>query len=69
MINISILHLSNSKHKIMSRRNKFLIKFFAILVVLVSVLLEIDVLNISYFEPYKYWMSILGFGMLLVVSK
>jgi hypothetical protein len=53
----------------MSRRNKFLIKFFAILVVLVSVLLEIDVLNISFLEPYKYWMSILGFGMLLVVSK
>jgi hypothetical protein len=53
----------------MSRRNKFLIKFFAILVVLISVLLEMDVLNVSFFEPYKYWMSILGFGMLLVVSR
>lgn len=53
----------------MSRRNRFLIKFFAILVVLVSVLLEIDVLNFSYLEPYKYWMTILGFGMLLIVSK
>jgi len=53
----------------MSKRNKFLIKFFAILVVLISVLLELDVLNISYLEPYKYWMSVLGFGMLLLVSR
>ena len=53
----------------MSKRNKFLIKFFAILVVLISVLLELDVLNISFLEPYKYWMSVLGFGMLLLVSR
>ena len=53
----------------MSRRNRFLVKFFAILVVLVSVLLELDVLNASFLEPYKYWMSVLGFGMLLIVSR
>lgn len=53
----------------MSRRNRFLVKFFAILIVLVSVLLEMDVLNINFLEPYKYWMSVLGFGMLLIVSK
>ena len=53
----------------MSRRNRFLIKFFAILVVLVSVMLELDVLNLNFLEPYKYWMSVLGFGMLLIVSK
>ena len=69
MIDISILPLSKSKHKIMSRRNRFLVKFLAILIVLVSVLLEMDVLNLSFLEPYKYWMSVLGFGMLLIVSK
>ena len=53
----------------MSRRNRFLVKFFAILVVLVSVFLEIDVLNVNYLEPYKYWMTVLGFGMLLFVSR
>ncbi len=53
----------------MSRRNRFLIKFFAILLVLISVFLEIDVLNIQFLEAYKYWMSILGFGLLLIVSK
>jgi len=53
----------------MSRRNKFLIKFLAIVIVLISVLLEMNVLNLNVLEPYKYWMSILGFGMLLVVSR
>ena len=53
----------------MSRRNKFLVKFFAILIVLVSVFLEIDVLNVNFLEPYKYWMSVLGFGFLLLVSR
>jgi hypothetical protein len=53
----------------MSRKNKFLIKFLAILVVLVSVLLETDTITISFLEPYKYWMSILGFGMLLVAAR
>ena len=53
----------------MSRRNRSLIKFVAILVVLVSVLLEMNVLNLNFLEPYKYWMSVLGFGMLLLVSK
>lgn len=69
MIDISNLFLLKLNSKIMSRRNKFLIKFLAILVVLISVFLEMDVLNISFLEPYKYWMSILGFGMLLIVSR
>jgi len=69
MIDVSILTLIKANDKIMSRRNRFLVKFFAILIVLVSVLLEMDVLKLSFLEPYKYWMSVLGFGMLLIVSK
>ena len=53
----------------MSRRNRFLVKFVAILIVLISVFLEMDVLNINFLEPYKYWMSVGGFGMLLIVSR
>jgi hypothetical protein len=53
----------------MSRRNKFLIKFFAIIIVLATVFLELDILNISFLDPYKYWMSVLGFGMLLLASR
>lgn len=53
----------------MSKRNRFLIKFFAILLVLISVFLEMDILKIQFLEIYKYWMSILGFGLLLLASK
>jgi hypothetical protein len=37
----------------MTRKNKFLIKFLAILVVLVSVLLETDAITISFLEPLQ----------------
>lgn len=53
----------------MSRKTRSLIKTVAILIVLVSVLLELDVLNLSIIEPYKYWMTVLGFGMVLLASR
>ena len=53
----------------MSRRTRFLIKFVAILFVLVSVLLEMDVIKAPSIEAYKYWMSIIGFGMMLLVCR
>lgn len=53
----------------MSRRSRFLIKFFAIIIVLITVFLELDILNVSFLDPYRYWMSVLGFGMLLLVSR
>ena len=69
MIDISILHLTRSNRIIMSRRNRFLVKFFAIVIVLVAVLLEMNILNLNVLEPYKFWMSVLGFGMMLIVSR
>ena len=38
----------------MSRRNRFLIKFFAILILLVSVFLELDVLNVSFLKNVDF---------------
>jgi hypothetical protein len=53
----------------MGKRTRSLIKGIAIVLVLISVFLEMDILNFSLLEPYKYWMAILGFGFLLLVSK
>jgi len=53
----------------MNNKTRSLIKTIAILLVLASVLLELDVLNLDIIEPYKYWMTVLGFGLLLLVSK
>jgi len=53
----------------MSKRTKFLIRFFAILIVLVSVFAEMDIIRTSLLDPYKYWMNVLAFGMLLITSR
>ncbi len=53
----------------MDRRTRSILKTIAILLVLVSVLLELDVLVLHSLEQYKFWMTVLGFGILLLVSK
>lgn len=53
----------------MSRRTRFILKFIAILLVLIAVLLDFGTLNIPALVPYKFWMSVLGFGILLVSSR
>ncbi len=53
----------------MSKRTKFIIRFFAILIVLISVMTEMEVLHLNFIEPYTYWMNVLAFGMLLITSK
>jgi hypothetical protein len=69
MTDISILALLISIGPIMSKRTKFLIRFFAILIVLVSVFAEMDIIKANFLDPYKYWMNVLAFGMLLLTSK
>lgn len=53
----------------MSRRTRFIIKFIAILLVLVAVLIDLGTLHIAAIAPYKFWMTVLGFGLLLVSSR
>lgn len=53
----------------MNTKTRSLLKTLAILLVLAAVLLEMDILNLAFAEPYKFWMSVLGFGVLLLVSK
>jgi len=53
----------------MNRKTRFIIKFIAIVLVLVAVLLDLGTLTIPSLLPYKFWMSVLGFGLLLVSSR
>jgi hypothetical protein len=53
----------------MDRRTRSILKTIAILLVLIPVLQELDVLVLHAIEPYKFWMTVLGFGILLLVSK
>ncbi len=64
---ISILAQTNPI--IMSRKTRFIIRFIAILLVLVAVLMELGTVSVSFLAGYKFWMTVLGFGLLLISSK
>lgn len=53
----------------MDKRTRSILKTIAILLVLIAVLLDLDVLVLQMIEPYKFWMTVLGFGILLLVSR
>lgn len=53
----------------MSRRTRFILKFIAILLVLIAVLIDLGTISIPALAPYKFWMTVLGFGLLLVSSR
>jgi hypothetical protein len=53
----------------MNRRTRSLIKVISILLVLTAVLLELGVLNVSILWSYKFWMTVIGYGLLLLVSR
>jgi hypothetical protein len=57
------------KNTSMDKRTRSILKTIAILLVLVAVLVDLDVLVLDAVEPYKLWMTVLGFGILLLVSR
>ena len=53
----------------MSRRTRFILRFIAILLVLIAVLIELGTVRIDFLVGYKFWMTVLGFGILLISSR
>lgn len=53
----------------MNRKTRFLIRFLSILLVLVAVLIELGTISIPVLAPYKFWMTVLGFGLLLISAR
>jgi len=53
----------------MSRRNKNLIKGISVLFVILGVLIELGYVSIVFLDPYRFWMLIIAYAMLLVSSK
>lgn len=47
------------------RRNRFIIRFIAVLLVLVAVLPRLDILVLPALAPYQFWLVIIAFGLLL----
>jgi hypothetical protein len=53
----------------MSRRNRNLIKGTSVLLVILAVLMQLGYVSIVFIDPYKIWMLIIAYAMLLLSSK
>ena len=53
----------------MSRKNRSLIKGFAVIIAGISILSYMGVLVIPGLSQYNYWILVIAFGLVLLVSK
>jgi len=53
----------------MSQRTRSIIKFIAVLIVLLIVLGELSIVIIPFLVPYKFWLMVIAFMMVLISSK
>jgi hypothetical protein len=52
----------------MSRRTKNTLKLVAIIVVMVLVFMELGFIAIPVIAPYKFWLSVIAFCLVLIAS-
>lgn len=53
----------------MSNKTRSILKAVAVIVVLLAVLMQLQVVIIPLLSPYKFWMVVFAFGLMLVSSK
>ncbi len=53
----------------MSNKTRSVLKGVAVIIVLLAVLMQLQIVIIPFLVPYKFWMVVIGFGLLLVGSK
>lgn len=53
----------------MSSKTRSLLKALAVLFVLIAVLIQLDYISIKYVDPNRFWMVVVGFGLLLISSR
>lgn len=53
----------------MSNRTRSVLKAAAVILVLLAVLMELNVVIIPAIAVYKFWIVVVGFGLMLVSSK
>jgi hypothetical protein len=53
----------------MSNKTRSILKAIAVLLVLLAVLMELKIVIIPAIAIYKFWLVVIGFGLLLVGSK
>ncbi len=53
----------------MSQRTRSIVKLVAVLVVLLLVLGELSIVIIPAIAPYRFWLMVIAFMLVLVISK
>ena len=53
----------------MSNKTRSVLKIIAVVLVLVAVMTHIGWLAIPYISLYRFWLVVIGFGLLLISSK
>jgi hypothetical protein len=53
----------------MSSKTRNLLKGLAIILVILAVVMELDILIVPALVAYKFWLAIIGFALLLFVSR
>jgi len=53
----------------MSNKTRSIIKAIAVILVILAVIMHIGWVAIPAIAQYKFWMVVLGFGLLLISSK
>jgi len=53
----------------MNKRTRSLIKGVSVVIVGLAVLSHMDILNLAFIRAYEFWWVVIGFGLMLIVSK
>ena len=53
----------------MSNKTRSILKGIAVIMVLLAVLMQLNYVSIYAVNPYKFWIVVVSFGLLLISSK
>ena len=53
----------------MSNKTRNILKITAVIIVLLTILMQLNIIAIPAISYYKYWMVVVSFGLLLISSK
>ena len=53
----------------MSNRTRSILKAIAVILVLLAVLMQLQIVIIPSLAVYKFWIVVIAFGVLMIVSK
>ncbi len=53
----------------MNNKTRNVLKLIAVIIVLVMVLMHTGIVSIPMLNPYKFWLMVIAFGLVVVSSK